>query len=886
VQIDYAIFPREPDAAYTMPRSALSYGNGRSTAEIGSKWVELITAAVDSAATDPSGPCFADFNSFLIIHAGVGHETGELNDIRSVYLDTTDMQDFLTAPLFAGDGSCRREIRDAWILPESLSQNGRAGMNGLFAKFFGHQLGLIGLSNFADGLPALGAWSLMDVGANVRGFVLQDSLLFTLGFVPPHPMAWSKARLGWIQPVVVERDTTIRLSATDRSSELPKAIRIPITDSEYFLLENRVQRANRGTPSGVSSPLDDDETIWIDAGTVEFSRDDRAGVWRAVEEYDAFVPGSGVLIWHVDDQVIADRIAEGAVNNNPVRQGIALEEADGYRDVGNPIFSRLDQIEGSPDDPFHANGHAVFETTTTPNSSSNTGMASGLRIEVLSPPGDIVDVEIRFERSLAGWPRKVANGRRLQAADLNGDGELELVWSDDIGVRVASRGSEALWTIPNTRLLAAGDADGDGAWDLFVQGESEVAAWRFGDSESLWSHQVGDSVHAAAFLGPIDGLTSRSALVLAIDEVILLNSQTGQEIRRESATATALAAADLDGDGASELVAVDATRVLLVEASGLRQIRELVTMAPGKIVAGDLDADGSAEIVHSGGGWISSISNGGHEFAVQLPSPAIGAPALGDVDGDGLLEVVLATETDFQIFDATGLTHGDFPTGPAEFLELGPIITDPILADLDGNATQELLAGTGKGVLGMDITGQPLPGLPMLTTTAVSATPVAADINGDGELELAAAGSGAVYVWSPRAVRAQYTGKTADWPQQGFDARALYAAPKREARPAPPTDRLMPAEMAYCYPNPAVATDDAHLRFFLARPARLILEVFDAVGNRVDRIERETGLLTPSENELRWSLRTYASGLYICRLRAKEAGGGETEIFVRLAVSN
>ena len=66
----------------------------------------------------------------------------------------------------------------------------------------------------------------------------------------------------------------------------------------------------------------------------------------------------------------------------------------------------------------------------------------------------------------------------------------------------------------------------------------------------------------------------------------------------------------------------------------------------------------------------------------------------------------------------------------------------------------------------------------------------------------------------------------------------------------------------------------------------MTLEVFDAVGNRVDRIERETGLLTPSENELRWSLRTYASGLYICRLRAKETTGGQAEAFVRLAVRN
>ena len=887
VQIDYAVFPREPTAAYTMPRSALSYGNGRSSAEIGSKWIELVSAAVDSAAADPAGPCFAEFNSFLIIHAGVGHETGELNDIRSVYLDTTDMQDFLTSPLVAGEGSCGQEIRDAWILPESLSQNGRAGLNGLFAKFFGHQLGLIGLSNFADGLPALGAWSLMDVGANVRGFVLQDSLLFTLGFVAPHPMAWSKVRLGWIEPVVVSRDTTIRLSATDRSSDLPKAIRIPITDTEYFLLENRVQRANKGTPPGVSSPFDDDETIWIDAGTVEFSRDDRAGVWRAVEEYDAFVPGSGVLIWHVDDKIIADRIAAGAVNNDPVRQGIALEEADGYRDVGNPIFSRLDQIEGSPDDPFHANGQAVFETETTPNSSSNTGMVSGLRIEVLSPPGDIVEVDIRFERSLTGWPRAAVDGRRLQAADLNGNGELELVWTDDVGVWTGVGDAGALaWMVPGARLLAAGDADSDGRWDLFVQRESEVSAWRVGDAEPLWAVVVDDSVDAASFLTAIDGLSAGTVLALATDELIFLNSQTGQVIRREPVTAIALAAADLDGDGGTELAIADEAQVLLLETSGTLPIRDLLTRAPGRIVAGDIDGDGTAEIIHSGGDQVSSISSAGHEFATRLPSPAIGAPALGDVDGDGLLEIAIATETDFHVLDATGLTQRDFPSGPAHFLELGRLRTEPILADLDGNMNQELFAGTGKGVLGMDVNGGLLAGLPMLTISPVNATPVAADLSGDGLLELAAVGSDAVYVWNPRAVSEQYAGRAAAWPQDGFDARALNAAPDRGPRPVAPTNELMPAGMVYCYPNPAAAVDAAHLRFFLARPARMTLEVFDAVGNRVDRIQRESGLLTPSENELRWSLKSYASGLYICRLRAKEANGGQAEVFVRLAVRN
>ena len=165
------------------------------------------------ALADSDGPRLDEFNSFLVFHAGVGYETGALNDIRSVFLNESDFARFNGGPLTLSDV----EIDQAWILPESPNLNGRAGLNGLLAKFFGHQLGLPGLSNFAEGVPALGGWSLMDIGANVSGYVRTDSLAWVVGFAPPHPVAWSKMQLGWIEPVVVRRDTVLSLLATDRS---------------------------------------------------------------------------------------------------------------------------------------------------------------------------------------------------------------------------------------------------------------------------------------------------------------------------------------------------------------------------------------------------------------------------------------------------------------------------------------------------------------------------------------------------------------------------------------------------------------------------------------------------------------------------------------------
>ncbi|MDP6701332.1 MAG: hypothetical protein QGH25_16905, partial [Candidatus Latescibacteria bacterium] len=73
VEIAAEVFPREQRLAYTLPRSMLHYGNGRTTEEIGAKWIELLRDALQLALADPDGPALSDYNSFLVFHAGVGH---------------------------------------------------------------------------------------------------------------------------------------------------------------------------------------------------------------------------------------------------------------------------------------------------------------------------------------------------------------------------------------------------------------------------------------------------------------------------------------------------------------------------------------------------------------------------------------------------------------------------------------------------------------------------------------------------------------------------------------------------------------------------------------------------------------------------------------------
>ena len=887
VEIEFAVFPHGRDNAYTLPRPALSYGTGRSEEEIGSQWGQLFRDAVELADADPRGPRFADFNSFLIFHAGAGYETGEFNDVRSVYLDSADLAGFPGGPPVADEGQFT--LPHGWILPEARSWDGRLGLNGLLARFFGHQLGLPGLSNFAAGQPALGTWSLMDVGSNASGFVLQDSLVLTAGFAPPHPMAWSKARLGWIEPLVVQRDTTVVLAATDlQGVDLPRAVRIPVTSTEYFLLENRQQRGNRGIPPGADGASLREDMVWLDAERIEFSRPDKAGVWLGVEAYDAFIPGSGILIWHVDEAVIEDGIADNAVNNDPVRQGIALEEADGYRDIGQGSFARLGQIEGGPQDPFFAGGRTVFGPETRPDSRSNTGAASGVRVEVLSSPGDSMRVEIGFERSRRGWPRPLARGERLQGADVDGDGEVDLLVESARGVELA-RVEEgfAPWLLEGADLLAAADADADGRVEVFVARGGEVSAWEAEGQEPRWTRALEVEPETGLFTANMDLFPGRAVLALGAGGLLLLDAVTGDELLRRNVGARALAAADADGDGDGELVAAGADGLWRLGRDGLEKLGD---DHPGGLLApagGDLDGDGGDEIVAAGAaGAVRVLSARGEVFAREVAGPIDAAPVLGDVDGDGWPEIVVLGADRVHALRGNGILQSGFPAALPRFEEAGRLQGSAVLLDLNGDGRQEIFAGTLKGVYGFGGDGARLPAFPLLTAGPVRFSPLGADLDGDGRLELAALAGEALHVWEPQRFSPAYEGRLAGWGQDGFNAAGTRAHPPAAAPPDTVSRReaLLPAGRVYCYPNPVEGGGQAHLRFFLNRPARLELEVFDAIGQRVERLERTAELQAPAENEITWSTGNYASGLYLCRLEARGADGGREVAVVKMAV--
>jgi len=92
--------------------------------------------------------------------------------------------------------------------------------------------------------------------------------------------------------------------------------------------------------------------------------------------------------------------------------------------------------------------------------------------------------------------------------------------------------------------------------------------------------------------------------------------------------------------------------------------------------------------------------------------------------------------------------------------------------------------------------------------------------------------------------------------------------------------QIMPSDLVYCYPNPVSFGELANLRFTLLSSAEIEVSVFNALGSSVESFSER---LLSGENEITWDVRSYASGLYFCRIVATTDQSTETQI-VKMAI--
>lgn len=238
------------------------------------------------------------------------------------------------------------------------------------------------------------------------------------------------------------------------------------------------------------------------------------------------------------------------------------------------------------------------------------------------------------------------------------------------------------------------------------------------------------------------------------------------------------AAADLDGDCLDEIVVGTygpPFTIRIYDNDGTEIGRSSSNFGVISSPAiGDLNRDGELEIVvGTSDGTLKVLKKDGSSFSpawpVTLPgrsTPLVrgmrndvdSSPALGDLDGDGFPEIVVLSDHGIvYAYDRNGqpllgfpfiAPANTFPPGITEALNFA----SPIIADIDGDGHLDIIAAMSNArVYGLRADGTPLPGFPLVFPPGtqpdararfgddILSTPAVGDVDGDGLLELAVA---------------------------------------------------------------------------------------------------------------------------------------------------
>jgi len=843
--------------------------------------VDAIAAADQDETID-----FSDYDGVMIFHAGVGFEVslsfGGFCDLNSVYIPAGALEFYLGKPYILANAGTDT-IRDGTLDPE-MERVGEymVGLLGTVCHEFGHLVGLPDLYDVSGRSSGVGSWDIMCNGA----YTGNPYAGAPPGSVPANLGAWSRYFLGWVTPqTITNPDTVLTLRAAEIDTTQYEVadqtmIKIPISETEFFLIENRQQ------------DIVQKDTIIIDV-------EDGVPIYVDYGEYDFFLPGSGILIWHIDDNVIDANYAMDIIQVNPQHKGVDLEEADGIQHFDAWWFGDSLEFFGSLYDAFFVDdnnkANHYFGPLSNPNSDSYYGK-SLVTIDVKSKLDTLMDFSFNLGIYQSGFPVLVRPWQQIQSVsygDLDGDGNTEVIAAIKRGSVYAFNsdgspyGTYTAYSEINT-FLSVGDIDGDGAEDILFGTGSHIVCL---DGVSLtpmphFTFTADNEILATPLLFDINGDSHNEIIFGSKDRKLYCLDSTGTNIPNFPIyLSTELLSTPCVFDENEGLIGVLGSNGLfwLVNRDGV--VKEFTDARHNMItyaspVVGDMDRDGAPEaVIINGFGTVYIFGEDTLEqwFDILIDTTFYVTPALADLDNDGYLEIIMpnSSKTLF-VTNRNGTSENKFPIYYEDY-----IFYPLLIADFDDNNTDEIVFSLATSdTLGnshlmlVNNRNKEFEFSPLFGEGGFSSPGVVFDLDADGDLELACGSDfGRLYIW--------------DFPGTDVSWSGYMNSPKNWGCFA---GELMQPQIAagllgncYIYPSPVEREGWVRVRYFLNQEADVTVEIIDIVGHEIGSPERIDNA-TPNEyNEVRFNLTEESNGIYIVRVEAKNGSRREVK-FKKFAI--
>jgi hypothetical protein len=850
-----------------------------------------VWAKADSAY--PAFP-FADYDVFFIFHAGAGRDIslpgslGNERDLPSVYFSQRSFENIF--PGFQGfpvnNGAFN--ITNSAIIPETESRELSAfgstvlfelSINGLMAATLASYLGLPDLFDTRTGLSAIGRFGLMD----------GQSIFAYNGLFPPEPSPWEKIYLGWEVPAeasISKEDYTLIPSILKGIGDT-SILKVNLSSSEYFLVQNRNRDANAdgAIVTFISNGEVKTKTFTKDTtGFLSYSVDSLEGVIIDVDEFDWALPGSGIVIWHIDEDVIKNNLADNAINNNIKRRGVDVEEADGIQDIGvqfQTIFGDVIIGEGEASDFWFASNESElytnrFSYNTRPNTLTNTGANSLVTISDFSDISNRMSFKVTFGDTIVkpltavelpfpvGEAAMTYIGGNRFAVTINSslyiiniDGTIldsvsnfsvtkpASYYSGDTTVVVGTNGDLGLFTTVgnqpaiNTRIPAGAEITSNAVIHLssgrIIAGASNGTIYFFNYGsvvDSVVYPGINEILHIA-FDGSNYAFSARKGdgyVVYRSSRIFWTNKAASQvEIPLDFVPTGILLTAGVE----VVLVVNSADKILIISDSIVTTIKGTITInkennSSGAALA-DLKLDGSNYVVFNDGEKIKAYSLNG--------TPA----------------------DNFPFLDPVKIGFDDF------------ILT----ADFENDNSSEIIAVTADGRIfaidGND--GRVIRGFPLAAGRKLKSHPVLFNDNGTTNLAVLDE-TNKFYVWSISSV----PGKLywAELYGNSFNTSFIEGATG--------TNRItnyFPKDRVYNYPNP-VYEGRTSIRYYVSEYSKMNIKIFDLSGALVEEFNSDAPGGFDSETE--WNVSNIQSGVYLARVEASSSSGNKEVNFIKIAV--
>ncbi|HKI77884.1 MAG TPA: T9SS type A sorting domain-containing protein [Ignavibacteriaceae bacterium] len=838
---------------------------------------------------------FSQYNVFTIFHAGAGRDVtlpgtlGNEHNLPSIYMSDKLLKE-IYGNSFSGFSVQNNtfNITNTIIMPETESREVSNGLtksffqltiNGLLAANIGSAIGLPDLFNTKTGESAIGRFGLMD-GQAFFGYQ---------GTFPPEPSPWAKIYLGWAESKTIQPGNyNINLVANLAASLADTVIlRVPINSKEYFLIENRNRDANKdgakitflsdGQYFTKTFAADIDSFSNIDVSAVR-------GVVTDVDEYDWALPGSGILIWHIDENIIDNNLASNSINADKDNRGVSVVEADGIKDIGEKFYTIFgDEVigEGTQDDFWYKSNPSefyknVFDKDTRPNSNANTGANSLIKISGFSEIGDTMSFNVAYGDSIIKpiFVKEISSSAlitKLISLTVGTDFEVGTISNKELNV--LDKDGDIIFTKNNFSEFKPATIFETPYTYYFGVSSSDINIY----VKSNLGIQFNTKITAPAKITTSPAILSASPgqykLLLGAENgkiytYLIPNPPVGLPQLFDSTNVTT---------GAINKIALNDTYFAVI--SGKKFID-----SNSKTLSFGEDLQNLVLTKNSTGDYLSVVATTDNIYVINngeiVYTQSVGKNfsnnnygfIITDLKQNGQNYIVYNDGLNLVAKNISGASADNFSF--IDPLRLGFTGT-PLAIDFASDSKSEIIAATVDGrIYAIDGgSGTVLDGFPLKVGTSLNTTPVLFENNGKVSLA-AVSDSNIVYSWTIGAGGGNYFWSSENG--NNFNSSFVPAASRANY-----VNEFFPKNRAYNYPNP-VYGNSTKIHYYVSQDSKINIKIFDIAGSFVDELNdfAQGGM----DHETTWNVGNIQSGIYIARIEASGAGGKIESNIIKIAV--